>query len=43
MKKKNLLKRGIASLLVVAMAVGLLPIMPSNMATINSNEEWIEK
>ena len=36
MKKKNLLKRGFASLFVVVMAVGLLPIMPSNMTTVQA-------
>lgn len=33
MKKRKILKRGLASLLAAVLAVGLLPMMPGNMAT----------
>lgn len=36
MKKEKLLKRGLASLLAVVLAVGLLPMMPGNMATVKA-------
>ncbi|MCI7492044.1 MAG: leucine-rich repeat protein [Lachnobacterium sp.] len=36
MKKRKLLKRGLASLLAVVLAVGLLPMMPGNMATVKA-------
>ena len=36
MKKGKLLKRGLASLLAAVLAVGLLPMMPGNMATVKA-------
>ena len=36
MKKEKLLKRGLASLLAAVLAVGLLPMMPGNMATVKA-------
>ena len=36
MKKRKILKRGLASLLAVVLAVGLLPMMPGNMATVKA-------
>lgn len=36
MKKRKLLKRGLASLLAAVLAVGLLPMMPGNMATVKA-------
>ena len=36
MKKGKLLKRGIASLLVAVLAVGLLPVMPGNIAVVKA-------
>ena len=36
MKKEKLLKRGLASLLAVVLVVGMLPMMPGNMATVKA-------
>lgn len=36
MKKRKILKRGIASLLAVVLAVGLLPVMPDNTLTVKA-------
>ena len=36
MKKRKLLKRGLVSLLVAVLAVGLLPVMPGNTATVQA-------
>ena len=36
MKKRKLLKRGLASLLAAVLAVGLLPMMPDNTATVQA-------
>ena len=36
MKKRKLLKRGLASLLAAVLAVGLLPVMPGNTATVQA-------
>lgn len=36
MKKRKLLKRGLASLLAAVLAVGLLPMMPGNIATVKA-------
>jgi len=36
MKKRKILKRGLASLLAAVLAVGLLPMMPGNMATVKA-------
>jgi hypothetical protein len=38
MKKRKLLKRGLASLLAAVLAVGLLPMMSGNMATVKAAE-----
>lgn len=36
MKKRKLLKRGLVSLLVAVLVVGLLPVMPGNTATVQA-------
>ena len=40
MKKRKLLKRGLASLLAVVLAVGLLPMMPGNMAMVKAADSY---
>ena len=40
MKKRKLLKRGLASLLAAVLAVGMLPMMSGNMATVKAADGY---